>query len=215
VEGDVLDDEDMTNEPEFPEPSATENIGQGAATTETIPPMPPPPAIPQPVQRRKNGWAIFGGVVLAAVAAFFVFLIGLFAIVIAIVAGIASGDIDVDVDTDQVEVSLVPLTIDELPASITEESGEITVDLTELDLAELQAADAPVELDVRADFGSITVVVPEGLDVSVEASVDLGDLTVFDNSKDGFDNTIIRTDDDADMVLDLDLNVGKINVVQG
>ena len=205
----------MTNEPEFPEPSATENIDQGAATTETIPPLPPPPAIPQPVQPRKNGWAIFGGFVLASMAAFFVFLIGLFAIVIAIIAGIAAGDIDVDVDADATEVSFAPLTLDELPTSISEESGEITVDLTELDLAELQAADAPVELDVRADFGRITVIVPEDLDVSVEASVDLGDLTVFDSTEDGIDNTIIRTNDDADIALDLDLNVGKINVVRG
>ena len=206
--------ERMTNTPEFPESSSDEHVGATGAggATATLPPTPPPPG-PPPVPRRSNGWAIFLGIVATAVAAGLIVLIGLLAIAATIVAGIASGEIDVD--TDQVEIAIAPANLADIPQSIIEENGDIEIDLTELDIAELQASDEAVGLNVNVDFGEITVIVPEELDVSVDASVDVGDITVFGDNEDGFDNTLIRSNPNADVALDLDLNVGKINVVRG
>ncbi|MGH1491831.1 MAG: LiaF domain-containing protein [Acidimicrobiales bacterium] len=201
----------MTNTANSPEPSATDT-GAQTGTTATLPPIPVAAPGPQPVQRRTSGWTIFFGLAAAAMAAILLVVMGLLALGAAVVAGIASGDIEVN--TDRVDIDLTPATVAELPASIIEENGEIKVDLTELDVAELQAADQPVELDIRADFGSITVIVPEDLDVSVDAASDLGDVTVFGDSDDGFDNTVIRQNDDADIALDLDLDVGSIDVIR-
>lgn len=210
-----MDDEYMTNTPEFPEPSSTENVGATGAggATATLPRIPAPPATYPVPPRRRNGWAIFFGIIAAAMGGLLLLVIGLLALGTAVVAGIASGDIQVE--TNQVEIEVAPTNLADLPSSIVEDSGKIEVDLTEIDIAEFQASDQPVELDVDLDFGEITVIVPEELDVSIDASVDLGDLTVFNDNNDGFDNTIVRRNDNADVALDLDLNVGKIEVIRG
>ncbi len=209
-----MDDEDMTNTPEFPESSSTEDvdaIGAGGATA-TLPQIPAPSA-PYPAQRRTSGWTIFFSIIAAAMAGMLMLVVGIFAVGAAVVAGIASGDIEVD--TDRVDIAIVPETLADLPSSIVEENGKIEVDLTELNIADLDASDEPVGLDVDVDFGEITVIVPDGLDVSVNASSDLGDVTVFGDSDDGFSNTVIHTGDDAAIALDLDLDVGKIEVIKG
>lgn len=199
----------MSNEQEFPAPNPEDNADHQAST----PPPPPAPPVMQPVPRRSNGWAIFGGTVLATMAAFFVLAFGLFAIGVATFVGVAAGEIEVETKT--VKVDIAPTSLDALPARISEESGKIEVDLTEIDIAEFEAADGPIELDVRTDFGAIVVIVPEDLDVAVDAAVDLGEIQVFNNTHDGFDNEILELDEDADLSLELDVNVGKIEVRRG
>ncbi len=201
----------MTNTPEFDDISAAGPADTNRAATGTLP---PPPAMPvQQARRSGNGWTIFFGFVAAAMLGLFVAVIGLFAAGAAFVAAVASGDIEIE--TTRVEIDLTPDSIGAIPASIVEDAADIEIDLTNIDLAEFQAADTPVELDVNAEVGSITVIVPEDLDVSVDASSDLGDIVVFNDSDDGFDNDLIRPTDDPDLVLELDLNVGKIEVVRG
>ena len=211
----MLDDDIMSNEQEFPAPNPEDNADQASNTANqaSTPPPPPAPPVMQPVPRRSNGWAIFGGTVLATMAAFFVLAFGLFAIGVATFVGVAAGEIEVETKT--VKVDIAPTSLDALPARISEESGKIEVDLTEIDIAEFEAADGPIELDVRTDFGAIVVIVPEDLDVAVDAAVDLGEIQVFNNTNDGFDNEIIELDEDADLSLELDVNVGKIEVRRG
>ncbi|MGH1493200.1 MAG: LiaF domain-containing protein [Acidimicrobiales bacterium] len=206
----------MSNEPtnpEFPNPNAGHDSGSntGFGATATL----PPPAPAAPVYQRRSRLAIFFGIVAAGLFALLIALVGLVMVGIAAVAAVASGDWDFDTDTTKVDIT--PTVLSDLPSNIVEDKGEIKIDLTEMDFSRSAAADGPVELDVRVDYGSIKVIVPEDLVVSVDASVDLGEVTVFDDSSDGFSNSVVNQSSgaDTDLELELDLNVGKIEVVRG
>ncbi len=201
----------MTNTPEFDDTTGPGSADTNRAATGTLPPPPPVPV--QPARKSGRGWTIFFGIIAAAMLGLVIAVIGLFAAGAAFVAAVASGDIEIETDT--VAIDLAPASVEAIPSSIEEEAADIEIDLTNIDIAEFQNEQTPVELDVKADYGSITVIVPENLNVSVDASSDLGDIVVFDDSDDGIDNTLIRVNDDPDAILELDLNVGKIEVVRG
>ncbi|MEX0743073.1 MAG: LiaF domain-containing protein [Actinomycetota bacterium] len=61
--------------------------------------------------------------------------------------------------------------------------GQLTVDLTNLSTAEL---DADARTRVRVGIGQLVVIVPEGLAVLVEARATVGNVRVFEDEEGGF-----------------------------
>ncbi len=209
------------NNPEFPSFENNESDTGFGPTGPAVGTLPPPPAPARPAHRR-NRAALFLGVIAAVLLSLLIALVGVLAMGIAAVAAIASGDFEINTET--VEVEITPTALSELPASISEEKADIEIDLTEVDPAEW-AGEEPFELDVRADYGSIKVIVPDDVTVSVDASSDLGEVKVFGQSSNGFSNDILSHSnavgsdgsDNAktDLELDLDLDIGAIKVVRG
>ena len=97
--------------------------------------------------------------------------------------------------------------------------GELTLDLTEVDLADL---DAPIRTRVEGGIGEIRVVVPRSADVRVTADVGAGDVR-GPGSDDVLDGQLVPgtgsaawTDDGRpEFVIDVDLGVGDLEVSRG
>lgn len=91
--------------------------------------------------------------------------------------------------------------------------GEFTLDLS--DISDVDALDGR-EIAIDGFGGQVEVIVPDGMDVSVETQVVGGDSRVFDRRQDGFDITVDNSLDGGDEVPDLsiaiDLAFGEIIV---
>jgi predicted membrane protein len=123
------------------------------------------------------------------------------------VAFLAAGGIDFGSGFD---ARYRPETVDEIPAMIDHGSGELVVDLTEIDPADYDGDPVPLAIDMS--FGDITVLVPDDLRTSVDAQVSAGDVQVFGNSHDGLGADVSVDVDDADLELDIELEFGQITV---
>lgn len=187
------------------------NHGDGtvppAPTATMAPPPVPNPAAPthrpNPARRALVVLGIaalaFGGTILAAI----VLLIGL---AIGAVVGFA-------IETDVQAITHTPDSIGEIPTAIVAEQAEVVIDLSELGTVDFETRTEPLPIEVDVDFGSVEVIVPEGLDISVNADTDIGSTSVFDRIEDGFDNrVIVDGSDDPDVELTIDLDVGDIDV---
>jgi phage shock protein PspC (stress-responsive transcriptional regulator) len=207
----------------------------------------PPPAPPRPANPRKRGpilfwftmalaalgvgilgvvdvsgadvpWSAYPALVLAVtglmllVGAFFgraggLILVGLLAAV-AMAGGTVGERFDGDVMTS------VPTSAAQVQDTYEFKAGEMVLDLSELD--------DPENLDGRTirvdgELGRIEVIVPDDVDVQVDAFVDgLGDTSVFGEHDDGVEPRVTDTHDVRDEVatfsLDADLSVGEIVV---
>ena len=91
--------------------------------------------------------------------------------------------------------------------------GEITLDLT--GVSDLDALDGRT-IDVEGGAAAITVLLPEGIDVEVEARVGLGEARLFGDVQDGGGVETSNSHDGGDGVpelnLDLQLWLGEIDV---
>ena len=95
-------------------------------------------------------------------------------------------------------------------------NGSILVDLSRMrELSELDGRD----LALRLNAGEITVLVPEGLNVNVDADIRYaGEIRVGDVTRDGFDQSVTRTVSTSSkpgtptLDLDVDSRVGSISV---
>lgn len=91
--------------------------------------------------------------------------------------------------------------------------GELTLDLS--DVSDIDALDGR-EIAIDGFGGRVEVIVPEGMDVSVETQVVGGDSRVFDRRQDGFDVTLDHFldggDEVPDMSIAIDLAFGEIIV---
>lgn len=76
-----------------------------------------------------------------------------------------------------------PATVAELRQEYQLGIGQLTVDLTDLSSAQL---DADARTRVRVGIGQLVVIVPEGLAVQVEARATVGNVRVFDDEEGGF-----------------------------
>ncbi len=97
--------------------------------------------------------------------------------------------------------------------------GELTLDLTGIDLSEL---DQPVRTRIEGGVGEIQVILPRSADVRVNADVGAGELrgSGIDDAADG--QLIAGTgsadwtgDGRAEFVLEIDLGVGELEVSRG
>ena len=125
----------------------------------------------------------------------------------------ATGDLNVDFDTDRVRYA--PAALAELPGPIVADAADVVIDLTDLDAADFDGQDEPFDVRANVDFGSIRVIVPDDVTVSVDASTDVGQVTAFNQSDEGIGNSIVIDEDSADIELDLNLDFGEITVERG
>lgn len=164
----------------------------------TATPYPDPVGAPVPPRSRGRRAAAIGCLV---------FIIGIpLALIAAVAAVIAFGDIDINTDDP---ITYRPATVEAIPQTVDHDAGEVVINLTELDSSMF---DETVPLDVELNFGEITVIVPEDLVVDVDASASVGDVTVFDRNEDGFNPRIEDQMSDADISLELDVWAGQVRV---
>jgi len=100
-----------------------------------------------------------------------------------------------------------PATVAELREEYQLGIGQLTVDLTDLSSAQL---DADARTRVRVGIGQLVVIVPEGLAVQVEARATVGNVRVFEDEEGGFgvDREAGPGLDGRGAVLELVLSVG-------
>ncbi len=118
--------------------------------------------------------------------------------------------------TDDREIDAAPLVAANVRDAYNITAGQIRLDLTQVD--NLDALDGRT-LDLHAEAGEIVVVVPDGVDVDVDAGIRFGgevDVDGYTESGNGVDVTR-HIDGGADVPqidLELDLLVGHIQVTQ-
>ena len=189
--------------------SATTTGPFGTATDpqpiDTLVEPPPPTAHPAPgtpvPPRTRRRW----GRVIGALLVVFL-LIPL--LVIGLVIGLILGNgIDIGSGFD---ATYRPQTVADLDRPFLHDAGEVTLDLTGLDLDGFDDPDLdlPLDVDVELDLGELRVIVPEGLDLVIDAEAGLGDVRVFDREEDGIDVNVEYPADGDDPPLSLDLRVG-------
>ena len=126
-----------------------------------------------------------------------------------IIGGIIAAVTFGEFESDGFSATYQPATVAAIPEVIEHGQGDIVIDLTELDG---QTFDEPVDVDVNLDLGAVKVIVPESIEVSVEADAGLGDVSVFDRTVDGVNPATSFLVDEADVVLDIHVGVGEIKV---
>lgn len=91
--------------------------------------------------------------------------------------------------------------------------GELTLDLS--GVSDVDALDGR-DLTIDAVGGQVEVIVPDGMDVSVQTQVVAGDSRIFDERREGFDVTLDGFldggDEVPDMTITIDLVAGEIVV---
>lgn len=192
---------------------APTSAGVGASGGGTLPPADfssPPPFSPQPVPKRsKRGIAVVAGLIVAVLAVPVVIVGG-----IAAVALVASDGGEWNFDSSKLtEYGFV--TIDEIPNSISEESGELVVDLSAVDFSSIDTAEERIDLDINLDAGSVEIILPEDVRVNIDAEVDFaGEVQALDQESSGFRPDVAFNDDDPQLNLTVDVGVGQINVIR-
>jgi hypothetical protein len=179
---------------------------------------PPPPGVPPtgvafpphgaPVPPRSRGRR-FGIAVLVVV------LVGLLVLPLLFIAGIIALIATNGIDLETTTATVRPATVSELPRHLSyDEAAELTIDLTELSAADFDDLDETVELDVDVDAGQVEVLVPDDLEVSVDAHAGVGQVAVFGRTASGIGNDLVSTVEDADLDLTVDLGVGEVRVTR-
>ena len=168
-----------------------------------------PPFEPQPAPKRSRVGRV------AVVAG----LLGVMAIPVVAIGGLimfaaVTGSGDWEFDSGET-FGYVFTDVDEIPSVIAEGEGELIVDLSNVDFSSVTSAD-PVELDVDLDFGSLQVIVPEDVRVDVDAEADFaGQVQLFESENSGFSPDAGFSDEDPQLRLTLDVNVGEVAVSRG
>jgi len=168
-----------------------------------------PSVAPQPAPRRSRAsrTIIFG--VIAAVLLIPALIIGA---LIFVVTAVGDGEFDFG---DEGSIELIYSDISQIPTDINE-SGRVVVDLTDVDFSSIDTPDERIELDLNIEFGDLTVKLPEDVRVDVNADSFLGgDLTVFDQTAEGFAPELDFSDDDPQLTLDIEVDAGRLEVVRG
>ena len=112
--------------------------------------------------------------------------------------------------------TFTPATASALRGDYTFFAGSTTVDLTKV--SDPENLDGR-SLDIRAEAGEVVVIVPDGLDVNVDAQVGVGGEIDVDGVRDEGRAPQVTTqidggDEVPDMSIDIDLTVGSIDVQQ-
>ncbi|WP_067437476.1 PspC domain-containing protein [Nocardioides jensenii] len=111
------------------------------------------------------------------------------------------------------DIDATPASASALKSSYDMEAGEMDIDLTQI--RDLDALDGRT-IDLEAEVGSIQVIVPRGLHVSVDSTVEIGEITLFGDGTGGLDLDLQRTNlGDADrphLHINADLELGEVEV---
>jgi len=162
------------------------------------PPQPQQPVVPRSRSRRVAKFGLFGLLGLIVLLAIAIPLIAF--------ATVFEGDLDFDITSRRVVVEEV------IPSVITQDVGELVVDLRSFDFA-----DDPVSaevLDISLDAGEIEVLLPEDIRVDVVATTDAGDVSVLGRSEEGINAEVVVSEPDPHLILEVELNVGEIDVIR-
>jgi len=112
------------------------------------------------------------------------------------------------------DVSVTPRSAAELESDYTLGAGEMHLDLTRMaDIAELDGRTVSID----NGMGKIRVIVPDDVDVSVDAHVDLGHLQVFTRDVGGWNSNVLwrdLDDTDPDLHLVFEQSAGEIKVMR-
>jgi phage shock protein PspC (stress-responsive transcriptional regulator)/predicted membrane protein len=113
-----------------------------------------------------------------------------------------------------------PLTAEAVEENYSLGLGQLTLDLTDLDLA---AADT-ITTHVSLGAGELRILVPEDVDVTIEYELSAGDLSLFAGTEDArqdsgtsLDGVLVSDADDESagrMVIEVDQTFGELNVVR-
>lgn len=223
--------------PGAPQPADT--LADAALAPPVIPPSAtsgPAPGTPVPPRRRR-----WGRIILAL---FLIFIL-LPLIVIALIIGLLIGNgvdfnggfdteyrpqsvieipASIEQDAGEVVLDLTEIDLAEFTAPIAPTPPEVPEPPSGLagpdapeppDLPTFQGRELPIPIEIDLDFGEVRVIVPEGLDISVDAEADLGDVEVFGQFEDGIDNDVTIDVDDPVIELDIQVGAGKILVQRG
>jgi phage shock protein PspC (stress-responsive transcriptional regulator) len=132
---------------------------------------------------------------------------------LALAATSAADEYGWDQRTDRVER---PQSAAGLPSEYRMGVGRMVVDLTEID--DLESLEGEV-LDIRAGFGELFVIVPDGVDVNVDSDISLGgDIAIDDEQRNGNSPQLSHQIDGGtevpEMTIDIELAAGRIDVRQ-
>jgi phage shock protein PspC (stress-responsive transcriptional regulator) len=97
-------------------------------------------------------------------------------IILAIALGSVTGADEVGRRWEAGDVRWTPTSVNNMSTSYRHEFGDAVLDLRQLDFSN---SPRPIEIDVSVDVGSLDIRLPDNVDVTVDASVDVGDATVF------------------------------------
>lgn len=114
---------------------------------------------------------------------------------------------------DGERLTYAPTTSAEVRDSYEMGAGELTIDLSQV--RDADGLDGN-ELRIDGGIGEIEVIVPDGMDVAVDASVGVGDLSLFGAHDEGLDikqdGFVDGGNEVPDMRLIIDLGVGQVTV---
>jgi phage shock protein PspC (stress-responsive transcriptional regulator)/predicted membrane protein len=147
---------------------------------------------------------------------------GLIPLGILVTLALAAGVGARDVHHDWSSVTWTPTNVTELTESSFEHQlGRATLDLTNVDFASMASLTDTMILSAKVDVGELIVILPPDVDVVVEASVDVGEANVFNETWGGLGQTRrVITDNGADgpgggtLRLDARVDVGSLEVTR-
>lgn len=134
-------------------------------------------------------------------------------ILIGLIAAVATLGATATANYDGHVTSYAPTSSAEVRDAYDMGGGDMVVDLSRVHDVEGLDGD---ELNIDAGFGELEVIVPDGMDVSVHATVGVGDVSVFGQHDDGFDLSqdgfVDGGNEVPDMRINIDLGVGQVTV---
>lgn len=134
-------------------------------------------------------------------------------IFVGLLAAIATLGATASDNYDGERLTYAPASSAEVRSSYEMGAGELTLDLSAV--GDVEGLDGR-ELTIDGGIGDIEVVIPDGMDVSVDATTGVGAVKLFGEETDGLDTTQQRFfdggDDVPDMRIIIDLGVGQVTV---
>ena len=182
-------------------PSAEPVYGVPLGGPTVAPPVTPVrPVAQSPVEPPKRGRRTLK---FGLIGLFLVFLIVLALIPLLLLGGVIAGDINFDNTSRRVTIE------DVVPAQITQDVGDLVVDFESFEFSE----DVEV-LEVELDFGGVDIVVPDDVRVRVDATAGAGAMRILGQEAAGLDATVVIEEDDPQLILDIRVDLGDIDVVR-
>ena len=148
-------------------------------------------------------------------------LVAIVGVVILIPAAIVIGAIVVLANFDNVDFEfgettrVIPASLETIPTSVNQDEGEYVLDLSDIDFSTADSLDEPIDINISLGAGRITVFVPDGVDVDATAEVAaVGSTRIFEQRESGLSPEQSWISDDPQLILDLELDVGKIEILR-
>ncbi len=196
--------------PAFAGASTTYGTGGGSLPPADFVRPSNPQFTPQPAPKRSRRGRAFIVAGLVALFAIPVVAIGGFVALVAIAGDSAEWEFDGGQNFDYTFT-----TVDEIPAVISEDEGELVIDLSGVDFSEIDTPAERIELDADLNFGKLEVILPADVRVNVDASADIvGAVDSLGNEMSGISPDLSAGDSDPQLQLDLNVEVGEVVVTR-